>query len=114
MKDKKKKLLAAIDLLDLLSHPVRLSVLCNLHHNGEMNVGAIVAAEKGAASQSQISQFLALMRKHKIVNTRKDGQNVYYRLVSPEARAVRCSASGCRSVAHSAWQRTSSHWFSSP
>ena len=85
---KRKQMMKAIDLLSIMSHPVRLSILCNLHHSGEMSVSQIVAAEEGCASQSQISQFLALMRGQKMVKTRREGQSVYYRIASDETRAV--------------------------
>lgn len=70
-------------LLKLLSHPVRLSILCHLLHHGSMSVGALVLAERGVASQSQISQFLARMRTEDLVTCRKQGQMVYYRIKSP-------------------------------
>ncbi len=78
----------AIILLKLLSHPVRLSILCNLLHNGEMSVGEIVSAEGGAAGQSQISQFLAKMRSENLVKYRKEAQTVYYQIKSPQAKKV--------------------------
>ena len=53
-----------------------------------MNVTDIVEAEMGAVSQSHASQFLARMRKDGFVGTRKDGQTVYYRLQSKEAKKM--------------------------
>jgi DNA-binding transcriptional ArsR family regulator len=88
MEKKREKLEDAIGLLRLISHPVRLSILCNLLHKGEMSVGEIVASEDGAAGQSQISQFLAKMRGEGLVKTRKEGQTVYYRIDSPQAKKV--------------------------
>jgi DNA-binding transcriptional ArsR family regulator len=88
MKKKKENLAKAVGLLKLLSHPVRLSILCNLVHNGEMSVGEIVEAENGAAGQSQISQFLGKMRSENLLKSRKEGQTVYYRIKSVEAQQV--------------------------
>lgn len=88
MSKNKNNLPEAIGLLKLLSHPVRLSILCNLLHKGEMSVGEIVAAEGGAAGQSQISQFLAKMRREDLVKFRKDAQTVYYQIKSPQAKKV--------------------------
>lgn len=88
MARQQEKLENATALLKLLSHPVRLSILCNLLHKGEMSVGEIVAAEGGAAGQSQISQFLAKMRSEDLVECRKEAQTVYYRIKSPEAKKV--------------------------
>lgn len=88
MNKKSKNLESAVGLLKLLSHPVRLSILCNLLHKGEMSVGDIVAAECGAAGQSQISQFLGKMRSEQLVKYRKKGQVVFYQIKSPEAKKV--------------------------
>jgi DNA-binding transcriptional ArsR family regulator len=88
MDKRQENLGAATGLLKLLSHPVRLSILCNLLHNGEMSVSDIVAAEEGAAGQSQISQFLAKMRAEGLVRTRKEAQTVYYAIKSPQAKKV--------------------------
>jgi DNA-binding transcriptional ArsR family regulator len=73
----------ASTLLKLLAHPVRLSLLCNLLHHGEQSVSALVKMEAGAASQSQISQFLAKMRRSGLVDSHKEGQIVYYAIQSP-------------------------------
>ncbi len=75
-------------LLKLLAHPVRLSLLCQLLHHGTLSVGALVEAEKGAASQSQISQFLAKMRAEGLVTCRKEGKTVYYQIESPAVAAL--------------------------
>lgn len=88
MEKKRERLESAVGLLKLLSHPVRLSILCNLLHNGEMGVSEIVDAENGAAGQSQISQFLGKMRSEGLVQFRKEGQTVFYRIASPQAEKV--------------------------
>lgn len=79
---------AAASLMKLLAHPVRLAILCNLIHRGTMSVGEIVDAEKGRVGQSQISQFLAKMRVEGLVQSRKDGQTVYYIIKSSAAEKV--------------------------
>lgn len=88
MQKNKKDLLKAITLLKQLAHPVRLSILCNLLHGGELSVTQLVEAERGGASQSHISQFLAKMRVDGLVKCRKQGQTVYYQLKSPQAHAL--------------------------
>lgn len=88
MKKKREQLKNAVGLLKLLSHPVRLSILCNLLHRGEMSVTAIIDAEEGSAGQSQISQFLGKMRSEGLVKTRKEAQTVYYKIDSAEAKKV--------------------------
>ncbi len=88
MKKSKKNLEEAATLLKLLSHPVRLSILCNLVHKGELSVTEIIEAEDGSAGQSQISQFLAKMRREGLVKTRKEAQTVYYTIQSRQAQKV--------------------------
>ncbi len=87
-KSDKKGLTQASGLLKVLSHPVRLSMLCELLHQGEMSAGQIVEWHARMASQSQISQYLAEFRRRKYVKARKEGQNVYYAFASPTVRAV--------------------------
>jgi DNA-binding transcriptional ArsR family regulator len=87
-KKQKENLEDAVGLLKLLAHPVRLSILCNLIHHGELSVNQIVEAEGGAAGQSQISQFLGKMRSEGLVATRKEAQTVFYSIRSPQAKQV--------------------------
>ena len=60
-------------------------LVCRLSE-GEKSVGELQDFVK--LSQSAVSQHLALLREHKLVATRRDGQSVYYRLSSGEAAAV--------------------------
>lgn len=62
-----------------MAHPIRLAILHCLK-DGEKTVNDLV--ETIGASQSNISQHLALMRQRQIVNTRKVGSTVYYQVSS--------------------------------
>ncbi|MGB0921402.1 MAG: metalloregulator ArsR/SmtB family transcription factor [Alphaproteobacteria bacterium] len=75
----------AADLMQTLSNPNRLMLLCLLVE-GEASVGAL--AEKLELRQTSASQQLALLRKDGLVQTRRDGQTIYYRLNGEEARRV--------------------------
>ncbi len=88
LESKKGKIRAAINILKLLAHPIRLSILCNLMYHGEMNVTQLVDAEKGRTSQSQVSQFLGKMRQEGLVSFRKESQAVFYRISSLEAQKI--------------------------
>ncbi len=88
MDKKSMKIKGAVGLLKQLSHPVRLSILCNLLQRGEMSVGEIVAAEDGAVTQPQISQFLGKMKSEGLLENRKEAQTVYYKIASPRAEQV--------------------------
>ena len=72
----------ASDMLKLLGHPHRLMVLCELKM-GEKSVSEL--AKKVGMSQSPLSQHLARMRYEDVVETRRDGQTVYYSLKEGEA-----------------------------
>lgn len=74
----------ALDALKTLSHPVRLSIICNLMEKGEMSAGEIFAQEEKLASASQTSQYLRKLKDCGILQDRKDGQFVYYRIKSAE------------------------------
>lgn len=64
-------------ILKQLSHPDRLRVLCALS-DGESTVGQL--AESIGASQSWVSQFLTKMKSNQLVDSRKEGLFVYYRI----------------------------------
>lgn len=76
---------AAADLLKKMSNPHRLLILCTLAA-GELSVTAL--NQKVPLSQSALSQHLACLRKAKLVQTRKDGQTVYYQLQGDSAIQV--------------------------
>ena len=69
----------AAALLKRLAHPARLRVLCRLVE-GEAPVPELQALT--GLSASALSQHLAVLRQAGVVNTRKDGINVYYSLRS--------------------------------
>lgn len=61
-------------------------VLCKLVEWGEANVGSL--AEAVGASQSATSQHLAKMREEGIVDFRRDGQTLWYRVSKPRAELL--------------------------
>ncbi len=75
----------AARLLAALGQSKRLMALCRLMDT-EMSVGAL--AEAVGLGQSALSQHLARLRDLGIVATRRDGQTIYYRLASPDARRL--------------------------
>lgn len=72
---------AATSLLGALANRRRLLLLCQLTQ-GEQPVGTLAATLE--LRTAAVSQQLALLRKDKLVATRRDGQTIYYRLASPE------------------------------
>lgn len=75
----------ASTLLTAMANAKRLTVLCNLL-DGEKSVGEL--AEIVGLSQAALSQHLGKMRALRLVETRRNGQTIYYSLASQEVRAV--------------------------
>lgn len=72
-------------LLKALANPDRLLLLCQLSQ-GERNVGEL--EELLGIQQPTLSQQLAVLRREGLVETRRDGKQIHYRISSPEAMAV--------------------------
>jgi DNA-binding transcriptional ArsR family regulator len=76
---------SACALMKVLSNPDRLLLLCELAE-GERNVGELEAAV--GIAQPTLSQQLGVLRQEGLVETRREGKNIYYRIVSAQAMAV--------------------------
>lgn len=63
-----------------LSHPTRVAIVEYLSR-GEMSVGML--CEKVGVEQANASQHLAVLRNKYIVETRKEGNQIFYRLRDP-------------------------------
>lgn len=75
----------AARLLKALGNEKRLLLLCLLVDR-EQSVGELNA--RVALSQSALSQHLALLREDGLVQTRRDGQTIYYSLVPGPAQRI--------------------------
>lgn len=75
----------ACALMKVLSNPDRMLLLCQLSE-GEKNVGEL--QELLGIMQPTLSQQLAVLRDEQLVETRREGKNIYYRIASPQALAV--------------------------
>lgn len=64
-----------------LANPIRLAILHSLRDR-EKTVNELV--EIIGVSQSNLSQHLAIMRQKQILETRRQGSNVYYRVSNPD------------------------------
>lgn len=76
---------SAAKLFNVLRHPARLAILNVLRH-GEQCVCHIEAALD--FRQAYISQQLMVLRQAGLVQDRRDGLNMYYRVVDPRVFAV--------------------------
>lgn len=66
------------DILKAIAHDVRLKLLRTLLDNGEKSVGELEALT--GIGQPGLSQQLAILRKAKLVQTRREAKLVFYRL----------------------------------
>lgn len=63
--------------LKVLAHPVRLMLVCTLVQ-GEFSVGEL--EDKLDVHQPTLSQQLTVLREAEIVETRREGKQIFYRL----------------------------------
>lgn len=75
----------ASQLLKSLSHPDRLMLLCQLTQ-GEHCVSELET--QVGLGQPSLSQQLGILRKDGLVNTRREGKQIYYSIASDDALAV--------------------------
>jgi DNA-binding transcriptional ArsR family regulator len=75
----------AASLLKVLSNEWRLLILCHLA-TGEKSVGELETIL--GIGQSALSQHLAILRREKLVKTRRKAQSVYYVLDSDDVKAI--------------------------
>jgi DNA-binding transcriptional ArsR family regulator len=75
----------AAEFLKALSHEARLVILCLLL-DGEKSVTELERMLD--LRQPAVSQQLARLRADNLVETRRDGKNVYYALARPEVREI--------------------------
>ncbi len=75
----------ACDLMRSLSHPQRLLVLCSLC-SAEKSVAQL--REELEIEQVPMSQQLMRLRADKLVESRREGTTIYYRIARPEVLSV--------------------------
>lgn len=75
----------ACGLLKTLANPDRLLLLCHLSQ-GELCVGDLEKVT--GVKQPTLSQQLTVLREEKLVSTRRQGKQIFYRLESYEALTV--------------------------
>lgn len=83
-------------LFKALAHPVRLSIL-EILRDGEQCVCHMEAVL--GFRQAYISQHLMVLREAGLVEDRRDGWNVFYRVVKPQVYGVMGAAAGLLGVA---------------
>jgi ArsR family transcriptional regulator len=69
------------ELCKTLANPTRLEIL-NLLRDGEKSVSELTTLT--GLRQATISQHLAVLRQRRVVSTRKDGVNIFYKIANPK------------------------------
>lgn len=69
------------ELCRTLSHPKRLEIL-NYLRDGEKSVSELLSLI--GSSKANLSQHLAVLRQKRIVTTRREGVNIFYRIAHPK------------------------------
>jgi len=69
------------DMCKVFSHPTRLEIL-NALREEEMSVSELVGQLRCAIGN--LSQHLNMMKQRRVLVSRKEGNNVYYRLANPK------------------------------
>ena len=67
-------------MLKAIAHPQRLKILCVLAE-GEQTVSQL--EEYCGASQSSVSQYLSKMKSEGLLSSRREGQQVFYKIDNP-------------------------------
>lgn len=75
----------ASSLLKALANPDRLLLLCQLSQ-GELCVSDLQA--RVGLQQPSLSQQLTVLRQQRLVNTRREGKQIFYSIASNDAMAV--------------------------
>lgn len=73
------------DLMKTLAHPKRLLILCQLVEQ-ERSVGEL--ARLLDMREAAVSQQLTLLRKDKMVATRREGQTIWYSMPREDVKAL--------------------------
>ena len=69
------------DMCKVFSHPKRLEVI-NILRDGEMTVTEL--AQKLGQTIGNLSQHLSMMKERRILISRKEGNQVFYRIANPK------------------------------
>ena len=73
------------DVIKCLGHPLRLQIL-NALEAGEKTVSEL--QELTGEQQATVSRQLATLRGRDVVDSRRDGLNVYYRIIEPRVHNI--------------------------
>lgn len=77
---------ACADILKCIAHPIRLSIIDLLGHEGPCNVTTIYKALD--IEQAVASHHLGILKNKGVLSARREGKNTFYNLDKPEVLQV--------------------------
>lgn len=80
------------DIIKCLGHPLRLQILSALE-DGERTVSEL--QERTGEQQPTVSRELATLRGRSVVDSRREGVHVYYRITEPRVHKILDCIRGC-------------------
>ena len=86
MKEKETEYEEIAELLKVMAHPVRLCIIKGLIDKGECNVTHMQNCLN--KPQSTVSQHLQKLRTAGIIESRRDGLEIYYRMINPKVKNI--------------------------
>jgi len=82
------KLKAVSEAIRAVAHPVRLKII-DLLADGEKNVGQL--CETLQMPQPYVSQQLAILRYHRVLEARREAQQIFYSVANPHViKIIQC------------------------
>jgi ArsR family transcriptional regulator len=86
----------AARVIKCLGHPLRLRLLEIMERGGEQNVSELQA--DSGASQTAVSEQLGILRGHGIVESRRDGTYMLYRIIEPKVFRILACVRECEII----------------
>lgn len=86
MKERETEYEEIAELLKVMAHPVRLCIIKGLIDKGECNVTHMQNCLN--KPQSTVSQHLQKLRTAGIIESRRDGLEIYYRMINPKVKNI--------------------------
>lgn len=86
MKEKESEYTEIAELLKVMAHPVRLCIIKGLIDKGECNVTHMQNCLN--KPQSTVSQHLQKLRAAGIIESRRDGLEIYYRMINQSVKNI--------------------------
>ena len=89
-------LLTAARVIKCLGHPLRLRLLEIMERGGEQNVSELQSYS--GASQAAVSEQLGILRGHSVVESRRDGAYMLYRIIEPKVFRILACVRECEII----------------